>query len=234
MSGPPESRPKSRAVALSATWLFEAGAGVYRWFTAQSAWRRSCAGLASRLPPADGIRIVDLGCGPGNSTAGLALERPDARLVGLDVARRMLRYARRDGSRSPWGDRVAWVQADAARLPLRSASVDAVTGHSFLYLVADREAVLAETLRVLRPGGRLVLMEPSARPATIRSVLDVSHDLRHLIAIGLWRPFSRLHGRHDAASLAATLERSGFVRCQVEETLGGLGLLASGERPAAG
>ncbi len=214
-----------------ARWLFDAGAGPYRWFTAQPAWRRSCATLASRLPTADGIRIVDLGCGPGNSTAGLAEQRPDASLIGIDIARRMLERARRDGARSPWAARVGWVQADAARLPLPAASVDAITGHSFLYLLRDRGAVLRETLRVLRPGGRLILMEPNARPATIRTVLDVSHDPRHVIAVGLWRPFSRLHGRHDAASLAAALRRWGFVRCEVEETLGGLGLLASGERP---
>ncbi|HXM58750.1 MAG TPA: class I SAM-dependent methyltransferase [Candidatus Dormibacteraeota bacterium] len=215
-----------------ARWLFGAGAGVYRWFTAQDAWQASCAALASRLPPGERPRVVDLGCGPGNSTAGLAAERSDARLIGLDVARRMLAYARRDASRSPWGSRVSWVQADGGRLPLRTASIDAVTGHSFLYLVPDQAAVLAEALRVLRPGGRLVLMEPNARPATIRAILRVSRDPRHVVAVGLWRPFSRLHGRHDAASLAVTLERSGFVRCRVEETLGGLGLLASGERPA--
>jgi ubiquinone/menaquinone biosynthesis C-methylase UbiE len=175
--------------------------------------------------------VVDLGCGPGNSTAGVAEQRQDAQLIGIDVARRMLQYARRDGSRSRWATRLAWVQADATQLPLATASVDAMTGHSFLYLVHDRAAVLAEALRALRPGGRLILMEPNARPATIRMVLDVSRDPRHVIAVSLWRPFSRLHGRYDAVSLAATLERAGFVRCQVEEVLGGLGLLASAERP---
>lgn len=211
--------------------LFDAGAGAYRFFTAQAAWSGSCATLASRLPRREGIRVLDLGSGPGNSVAALAERRPDARLIGLDVAAGMLRHARRDGSRAPWADRVAWVQADAARLPLRAASVDAITGHSFLYLVPDREAVLAESLRVLRPGGRLVLMEPNPRRSTLRAVLAAGHDPRHVIAVGLWRPFGRLLGCYDAGALAGTLERSGFVRCHVEETLGGLGLLASGERP---
>jgi ubiquinone/menaquinone biosynthesis C-methylase UbiE len=229
----PDSFPSRAAGRLPGTsWLFDAGAGAYRWFTAQAAWRESCAALARHLPDGSGIRIVDLGCGPGNSTAGLAAQRPDALVIGVDIARRMLGYARRDGLRSSWAGRVGWVQADATHLPLRAASVDAITGHSFLYLVRDRQAVLAEVRRVLRPGGRAVFMEPNARPATIRSILRVSRDPRHVIAIGLWRPFSRLHGRYDAASLAAVLERAGFVRCQVEETLGGLGLLARAEAEA--
>jgi ubiquinone/menaquinone biosynthesis C-methylase UbiE len=222
---------RSAVNRLSKRWLFDAGASAYRWFTAQTAWRDSCAALASRLPEGDTIRIADLGCGPGNSTAQLAEQRPGALVIGVDVARRMLAHARRDGSRSPWAARLAWIQADAARLPLATASVDAMTGHSFLYLVPDREAVLAEALRALRSGGRLILMEPNGRPVTLRTVLEVSRDPRHVIAVSLWRPFSRLHGRFDAVSLTATLERSGFVRCQVAETLGGLGLLASGERP---
>ena len=144
----------------------------------------------------------------------------------------MLAHARRDAARAPWSAGVEWVQADATRLPIRTARVDAITGHSFLYLVRDRATVLAEALRALRPGGRLILMEPNARPASLHDVLRVIHDPRHMIAVGLWRPFSRLHGRYDAASMAATLERSGFVGCRVEETLGGLGLLASAERPS--
>jgi SAM-dependent methyltransferase len=115
-------------------------------------------------------------------------------------------------------------------LPLADASVDACTGHSFLYLVSDRAGVLREVRRVLRPGGRLVLMEPNARAATLRSVLAVSRDPRHLVSVSLWRPFSRLHGRFTPTSLAACLEAAGFVSCDVTESFGGLGLLAQATR----
>jgi SAM-dependent methyltransferase len=128
--------------------------------------------------------------------------------------------------------RISWLQADAAHLPLDDGSIDACTAHSFLYLVANRADVLAEVRRVLRPGGRLVLMEPNDRPVTMGQVLEISRDPRHLVSISLWRPFSRLHGRFTPASLAKVLSGAGFVGCGAEETLGGLGILAWAETPA--
>jgi ubiquinone/menaquinone biosynthesis C-methylase UbiE len=219
---------------LDSSWLFNLGADVYGWFTAQAAWRASCTALAARLADLEHACIADLGCGPGVSTFELARQLPAAHFFGLDIAPRMLDEARRrrraaDVSRA----RITWLQADAARLGFKSASLDACTGHSFLYLVADRRAVLAEIRRVLKPGGRLVLMEPNDRPVTIAQALKVSRDPRHLVSVSLWRPFSRLHGRFTPATLTATLERAGFINCQTDETLGGLGLLASAVAPAS-
>jgi ubiquinone/menaquinone biosynthesis C-methylase UbiE len=219
---------------MDSSWLFNLGADVYGWFTAQAAWRASCARMAARLADLEHACIADLGCGPGVSTFELARQLPRARLIGLDVAPRMLNQARRRRRKVDLSStRITWLQADAARLAFKTASLDACTGHSFLYLVADRRAVLSEIRRVLKPGARLVLMEPNERSATIAQTLAVSHDPRHLLSVSLWRPFSRLHGRFTPASLTATLERAGFVECQSEETLGGLGLLASAVAPGS-
>jgi ubiquinone/menaquinone biosynthesis C-methylase UbiE len=217
---------------LETSWIFDLGADIYGWFTAQAAWRASCARLAEHLPAGDRLRVADLGCGPGVSAIELARRRPGDLIIGLDVSPRMLAVARRRlaSARLPAGH-VHWVRGDAARLPFGTGSLDALTGHSFLYLLPEREAALAESLRVLQPGGRLVLMEPNARPATAAQVLGVSRDPRHLVSVGLWRPFSRFHGRFTAASLTATLEGAGFVSCRVEEVLGGLGLMAWAEKP---
>jgi ubiquinone/menaquinone biosynthesis C-methylase UbiE len=219
-------------VGRETTWLFNLGAEVYGWFTNQGVWRASCAGLSERLPPGEGLIVVDLGCGPGVSALELARLRKDAQVVGLDAARRMLAEARRRLRAAGLPPvRVRLVLGDAARLPFPSGMIDALTGHSFLYLVPRREAVPAEALRVLRPGGRLILMEPNARPARLGAVLKLSRDPRHLLSALLWRPFSRVHGRFTPASLATTLHGAGFADCRVAETLGGLGLLASAERP---
>jgi ubiquinone/menaquinone biosynthesis C-methylase UbiE len=164
----------------------------------------------------------------------MARRRGDARYVGLDRAPRMLAEAQRRQRRAGqprW--RISWLRGDAGRLPLASASLDAVTGHSLLYLLGEptRSRTLPEMLRVLRPGGRLVLMEPNARGASPRQVLRVSADPRYLVAVLLWRPFSRLHVRYSPASLRQTVERAGFVPTRVDEVLGGLGLMACAEKP---
>jgi ubiquinone/menaquinone biosynthesis C-methylase UbiE len=176
-----------------------------------------------------GAQIADLGCGPGVSTFELARLLPKAQLIGLDMAPRMLQQA---GRRRPSGVRVTFLRGDAAHLPFATASLDACTGHSFLYLVVDRAAVLAEARRVLKPGSRLVLMEPNQTAPGVAQVLASSRDPRHLLSVSLWRPFSRVHGRFSQATLVATLEGAGFVECGAEETLGGLGVLAWGQAPA--
>lgn len=209
--------------------LFNLGADVYAWFTSSAAWRASCAQVANRLEDLGPTWVVDLGCGPGVSTFALARALPEARLIGMDIAPRMLSQARR---RQRGENTITWVQADAGRLPFRPRTLDACTGHSFLYLVANRDAVLEEIGKALKPRGRLVLMEPNERAATLASTLEVSRDPRHLVSVSLWRPFSRMHGRFSPGSLKATLAAAGFTNCRAQETFGRLGILAQADAPA--
>ena len=85
-------------------------------------------------------------------------------------------------------------------------------------------------MRVLRPGGQLLVMEPSERTVRVRDVAAMSADPRFLLSIALWRPISWLYGRFAPASLEGVLRGAGFSGCEVSEALSGLGLCASGHK----
>ncbi|MGH3555413.1 MAG: class I SAM-dependent methyltransferase, partial [Mycobacterium sp.] len=108
--------------------------------------------------PSGGIAL-DVGCGPGSVTASLArAARPDGLALGVDISEPMLARA----VRAEVGPHVGFLRADAQRLPLRDQTVDAVVSIAVLMLIPDPVAALSEIARVLRPGGRLAVMVPTA------------------------------------------------------------------------
>jgi SAM-dependent methyltransferase len=112
-------------------------------------------------------RLVDLGCG-----TGMFLERRRAhcRTVGLDFSRQALALCRRNGLD-------ALAQADATRLPLADACADVLTAFDLIEHVNDDRSLIAESWRILRPGGFLMATVP-AHPA-MWSGHDVSlHHMR--------------------------------------------------------
>jgi ubiquinone/menaquinone biosynthesis C-methylase UbiE len=222
---------------LGRAWLFDLGAGFYAWFSSNALWRESNARLAAYFPraqPARRLRVLDLGCGPGITAITLAQQHPDAHVIGLDIAPRMLDIAQRRTGQAVRAAQltrpVPYILADATALPFATDSIDVTTGHSFLYLVPDRNGVLAEAYRVLRPGGRYVSMEPrdgSVEPGYVRRHW---HDLRFLISIALWRPYSKYHGRFHEKSFPETLQRAGFKNTGTESVLGSYGIIGYGEK----
>jgi ubiquinone/menaquinone biosynthesis C-methylase UbiE len=107
------------------------------------------------IPP--GGTALDVGSGPGNVTASLARAAGRGGLaLGVDISEPMLVRAVRAQS----GARVGFIRTDAQRLPLRDNTVDAVVSLGMLQLIPNPSAALAEMARVLRPGGRLMIMAP--------------------------------------------------------------------------
>jgi demethylmenaquinone methyltransferase/2-methoxy-6-polyprenyl-1,4-benzoquinol methylase len=119
-------------------------------------WRvRAIEALA--LPP--GSRILDLCTGTGDlAVAATRLVAPVS-VIGLDFSSAMLRYAHAKLEELKLAGSVRLVRGDASRLPLPDASCDAVTIGFGIRNVAEPERALAEIARVLRPGGRLAILE---------------------------------------------------------------------------
>lgn len=212
-------------------WLFDLGALFYGVMTAQQTWRSSCARLADYIPEGGRPpRVLDLGCGPGVSTIILAQAAPAATVVGLDLAPRMLDQARRYSARAGLDSTIQYVLADAGDLPFAGGSLDMVTGHSFLYLVPDRARVAAEAYRVLRQGGNFASMEPRAG-ASIGTLLHRWREIRYIISVIFWRPYSLWHGQFSNGSFQDLLSSAGFTNLKTEEVLDGFGIIGAGEKP---
>jgi SAM-dependent methyltransferase len=204
--------------------IFKAVALPYELLTRTRVWEDHCAQMVRELPPS-ARRVLDLGCGPGNSTAHLA-QAVGPGATGADVAMPMLARARRRDPGLPL------LCADGARLPIRTSSLDAVTFHSVLYLIPDHGAALREVARVLRPGGRAVLLEPHAGArATVVGLARALPTPRWFVTALGWRTMSGAYGRFTAEGLRLRLTEAGLRVLKMEEALGGLGLLAVAERP---
>ncbi len=112
--------------------------------------------LLDALGPAD-RRVLDVGCGTGRFAQTLLRRYPHAHVVGLDLCAPMLARARR---RCPPGRfNLHAVQGDSERLPFADDAFDVVTcTHSFHHY-PHQDHVIAEMHRVLRPGGRLLIID---------------------------------------------------------------------------
>lgn len=111
---------------------------------------------AMRIEP--GQRVADIGCGAGDDAARLAqLAGPDGAATGVDLSQDMVDEAGRRFADVPNLD---FVCASAESLPFADATFDAVRADRVLIHVPDTAKAMAEMLRILKPGGRLVLTEP--------------------------------------------------------------------------
>ncbi|MET8846966.1 methyltransferase domain-containing protein [Amycolatopsis sp. NPDC004625] len=144
-----------------------------------------------------GYTVLDVACGTGRFTRAFgSAVSPDGLAIGLDGARGMLAKAVAEGG----PDTVAHLRADAVRLPLKTSTVDGVCCFAALHMFAEPETALDSFARVLKPGGRIVLLTSARRgwqPARIAESVG-----------GL------LSGQKmfDRGEIAASLQARGFTK----------------------
>ena len=119
-------------------------------------WRRRMVGVVAAGTPA---AILDVAAGTGDVAVALARRLPAARITGIDLSGEMLAVGRGKVARRGLCDRIELVQGDAEQLPFPDGTFDAVTIGFGIRNFGSIEAGLAEAFRVLRPGGRLCILE---------------------------------------------------------------------------
>jgi demethylmenaquinone methyltransferase/2-methoxy-6-polyprenyl-1,4-benzoquinol methylase len=225
-SGLPEGDEKVRAVRR----MFDSIAGRYdlvnRVITLgmDTAWRRRTV-RALRLPA--GTLVLDLACGTGALCN--ELQRSGYRAIGIDLSYGMLKAAK---TRAPL------LQADVLRLPMPDASVAGATCGFGLRNVTDLRALFDETARVVRPGGRVALLETSQPENRILRAGHGAyfHHIVPLIGGALARRDAYLYLPRSSAylppphTIVAMLRHSGFPDAERLPLSGGVVQLLVGTR----
>ena len=193
--------------------------------------RRSWRRLAADAVWPETVRLaLDVGAGTGDLSFALARAAPQAHVLALDFAPQMLQLEAAKGHRLGLAARVQPLLGDAQAVPLGEQAVDAVLTAFTLRNVPDIDVVLAECHRVLRPGGRLAVLEltPVRTPLFGPLFRFYFHRLVPLLG-GLvsgrgdaYRYLPRSVERFpDADSLRAMLLGAGFARVDFRKLAGG-------------
>lgn len=174
-------------------------------------WRRAAAAAAVR----PGDRVLDACCGTGD--LALAAEREGGIVTGVDFSAAMLERARRKSAT------IAWEQADVLELPFPDGAFDVAVAGFGVRNLADLDRGLAELHRVLRPGGRLAVLEITRPRGPLRPLCSLWFD-RIVPQLGRALPGGGAYGYLPASvrrfpgaeELAALIRAAGFEGVAVQ------------------
>src|SRR6266851_5262260 len=155
----------------------------------------------------EGEVVLDLGSGGGIDVL-LSAKRvgPTGKAYGLDMTDEMLALAN-ENKRRAGADNVEFLRGEIEQIPLPDSSVDVIISNCVINLSADKDRVLREALRVLKPGGRLAVSDVVTRG-------DVAPEIRHSVL--LW--VGCVAGALDENEYQEKLQAAGFEQISIEPT----------------
>jgi demethylmenaquinone methyltransferase / 2-methoxy-6-polyprenyl-1,4-benzoquinol methylase len=215
------------------------GAGLS--FGQDPRWRRA---LIEAIAPRPGDRILDVATGTG--LVAFALARRGCQIVGLDQSEQMLSAARRRLAERPdLAGRVSFVRGEAEQLPFADGAFDALTFTYLLRYVDDRRATMRELARVVKPGGRIGMVEfgvpgSALLRATWRIHTRAGLPLAGRLVSPAWLEVGRFLGPNieqlyaDEPDLSALWQGAGIAQLNERRMSFGAGVVMWGVRDCAG
>jgi len=122
-------------------------------------------------------RVLDIGTGKGRFVVLLARHAANVVTVDIDVAEQY--HAVQEAHRSGVAGRIRFVTHDARFLPWAAGSFDVVTSWNVIHHLSDPDRVLSEAMRVVKPGGRLVLADFSPEGFRLMDAIHAAEGRRH-------------------------------------------------------
>lgn len=172
----------------------------------------------SHVPIAPSFTILDVGCGGGRTIDKLASLASAGRVSGIDISTQSVVVSRRTNAKWIEAGRVDIQQASVSKLPFTDAQFDLVTAVETHYYWPDPIADLREILRVLKPGGRLVLIAETYKGQSLGALVEPAMKL-----IG-----ARYLTAHEHRDLLAS---AGFAQIAIDVNPGKGWIAAVGMKP---
>jgi demethylmenaquinone methyltransferase/2-methoxy-6-polyprenyl-1,4-benzoquinol methylase len=202
--------------------------GVHRlWKDAMMDW----------LAPRNGQRLLDVAGGTGDIAFRFLKRAPGASAMVCDMTEAMLVEGRKRAEAGQMADRLGWVTGDAMALPFRSGTFDVYTISFGIRNVTRIADALAEAYRVLRPGGRLMVLEFSRIPNDLMQKAYDLYSFNVIPAMGKAVTGDRDSYQYlvesirkfpDQESFAAMIRAAGFIQVSYRNLTMGVAALHSG------
>jgi demethylmenaquinone methyltransferase/2-methoxy-6-polyprenyl-1,4-benzoquinol methylase len=199
-------------------------------------WRTKAVRL---LKYREGSRILDVATGTGDVALEIALRTPDSvRITGADFCKEMIDLGAMKVAASPYADRIDLKVAPCEDLPFANDSFDSITIAFGIRNVVDRKLGLAEMWRVMRPGGRIIILEFSTPRSRLFRQLYYFYFRRLLPVVGgLFSRYNAYKYLPDSVlefpsqeEFSRMLVEAGFRSIHIHELTFGIATIYVGEK----